>query len=171
MERLFLALWPDDVIRARLEATQRLLPHGIGRPTPGANLHLTLVFLGNVDAARRACVRDVCGRIRAATIEIVFDEIRCHARTGVAWASARVTPPPLSELAGRLQTALLPCQYRPEVRPFRAHVTLARAMRRRVTLALPEPIVWTVQEFCLVASTLSIGGARYAVQRCWPLGG
>ena len=52
MHRLFCALWPDAATRAALENARSALFPLSGRPVEAANLHVTLVFLGAVDAAR-----------------------------------------------------------------------------------------------------------------------
>ncbi|MDH5265059.1 MAG: RNA 2',3'-cyclic phosphodiesterase, partial [Betaproteobacteria bacterium] len=58
MARLFFALWPDAAARAALADLARATANRYGgRAVPAANLHLTLVFLGEVDPARIAALR------------------------------------------------------------------------------------------------------------------
>ena len=53
MARLFFALWPDEPARGRLAPlAAEVAAQASGKPVPIAKLHLTLAFLGEVDAAR-----------------------------------------------------------------------------------------------------------------------
>ena len=50
-KRLFLALWPDDDVRNQLSAVLKSAGHPIlsgGTPVKPENLHMTLLFLGDV---------------------------------------------------------------------------------------------------------------------------
>ena len=51
--RLFFALWPDNEVRRTLDQAGRQLHAACGgRRMRAPNVHLTLVFLGNVEIAR-----------------------------------------------------------------------------------------------------------------------
>lgn len=169
-ERLFLALWPDDAVRTALQALIASLGDIDARVIPARNLHLTLAFLGNVDAPRRHCVEQACDGIRAREFVLPLERVRSRARGGALWIEPAAVPPVLTDLAGKLRLSLGRCQFEPETRPYRAHVTLARAMRRRVAPVSFAPIMWRAQEFWLVKSVLESSGARYEIQRRWALG-
>ncbi len=169
-ERLFVALWPDDAVRTALQALVASLGDIDARVIPARNLHLTLAFLGNVDAMRRHCVERACDAIRARELVLPLERVRSRARGGVLWIEPAAVPPVLTDLVGELRLSLGRCQFEPETRPYRAHVTLARAMRRRAAPVSPAPILWRVKEFCLVKSVLESSGARYEIQRRWALG-
>lgn len=169
-ERLFLALWPEDAVRTALQALVASLRTVDARVIPAGNLHLTLVFLGAVDSARRRCVEQVCDSVRARKMVLALERVRSRAHGGVLWIEPAATPLALDELVDELRRSLGRCEFEAEARPFRAHVTLARAMRRRVAPIAPPPIVWNVRDFCLVKSTLEPSGARYEIQRRWALG-
>jgi 2'-5' RNA ligase len=59
-------------------------------------------------------------------------------------------------------------------RPFAGHLTLARVRgRARGPARLAGALIgasWPVEEIALMSSTLSSEGARYRVERAWPLG-
>jgi 2'-5' RNA ligase len=58
--RVFFALWPDPAVRARLHAESLRLSRLLGgKPSQPDSLHLTLVFVGEVENARLA---DLAGR-------------------------------------------------------------------------------------------------------------
>ncbi len=169
-ERLFLALWPDDAVRTALQELVAGLGPVEARVIPAHNLHLTLVFFGEVDEVRRRCVEQVCDGVRAREIVLPLDRIRSRARVGVLWIEPAAMPTAMTDLVRELGLSLQQCRFEPETRPYRAHVTLARAMRRRLAPISPTPIVWRAHEFCLVKSILEPGGARYEIRRRWPLG-
>jgi len=167
VERLFLALWPDDAVRTALAGLTADV--SAGRVVAAVNLHLTLVFLGAVDAGRRACIETICAGMRAPIFELLLTDVRWRSRAGIVWAAPAQAPDALCRLAVDLNAGLKTCGVVPETRPLRAHVTLARDVRRRPALALAKPIRWTVSEFCLVSSHLGRGGSRYIVERAWRL--
>ncbi|MEK7734146.1 MAG: hypothetical protein AAB329_01730, partial [Pseudomonadota bacterium] len=77
------------------------------------------------------------------------------------------------------------CGLEPETRPFKAHLTLARNVRRysgigrggRVAARMRHervddvaPVEWPVTALMLVSSETRPHGARYTILREWPLG-
>lgn len=169
--RLFLALWPDDAVRAQIMAARAgLAGHMDGRWIKPENLHLTLAFLGDVDQARIAEVMRIAGEIPGADFELRLDRAEFWPRNGVVCLSASRIPEPLQALAAELARGLGAAGFPLEARAFRAHLTLARKGRSRDTrLDLPEPIGWPVAGFRLVASRLSPAGADYRCVAAWPL--
>ena len=55
-QRMFFALWPESELRRSLHSLAADLPLRRSRPTHVADLHATLVFLGNVAEERVACI-------------------------------------------------------------------------------------------------------------------
>lgn len=170
MERLFFALWPDDVTRARIEAARLGAGMHDGRAIPTGNLHVTLVFLGALDRAQRLCTECAAAAIDARAFELVLDEVQWRRRAGMVWLAATQTPAALLDVVGALQQALVACGYRSERRAFTAHVTLARDVRRAPRGGAIVPIRWRANEFCLVRSEPTARGSAYTVERRWRLG-
>lgn len=170
--RLFFALWPEEPVRERLHGLrQDAVGTAVGRPVPRENLHLTLCFLGGVDAETRACVEQAAAAVAVPPFTLTFDRLGYWARPGVLWLGADETPARLSELVAQLRRVQAGCGSKPEGRPFRAHLTLARKVRRRPRLPEVAPLLWPVEAFTLVASETLPGGARYEVVARWPLRG
>ncbi len=167
-QRLFLALWPDEAVRQRLQAlaAQHI---GSGRRTRLENLHATLVFLGAIDAGARACVERVADSIEGQTFSVTLDGLEHRPRQAIVWAAASHVPAPLTRLVDQLRAGLMQCDFEPERRPYRLHVTLARNVRREQTVAAIDPIVWHIGNFVLVESRTHASGASYQVLRSWPL--
>jgi len=170
-QRLFFALWPDyDARQALARLARTLLPCGNGRPVAAQNLHLTIVFLGAVDAGFRDCAQRVAGSLSAPEFALEFRRIGYWPRARVLWSAPECTPEALTGLASTLRNALVACGHEPESRPFRAHVTLARKVRRPASETTHALIRWSVAEFHLVESETLAQGARYRSLGSWPLG-
>ena len=170
--RLFFALWPDGVLRRQLEIQVRRLPRRLGRPVPLENLHITLLFLGQVPATRLGCVLAAPEEVAAASFELTLDYVGHWPRPRVLWVGPRHTPPALFRLVGALRRALAPCGLDLDRRPYQAHMTVlrkvARAPERQVEI---EPVTWQVSSYSLMESIPGEGGVAYRELRRWPLTG
>ena len=170
-QRLFFALWPgDDVGRALARLAREHLPPGGGRLIAAANIHLTLAFLGPVDAGMRTCAERAARSVSAPAFELEFQHIGYWPRPRVLWSAPARTPEALGGLVSMLREALAACGHEPEARAFRAHVTLARKLRGPVNAFDHAPVCWPVSEFHLVESQTLAQGARYRSLASWPLG-
>lgn len=167
-ERLFFALWPCEQQRVALTRIQHGLPKHRGRLAGRDDLHITLVFLGDLDSDRRACAEKAADTIRAASFTLLLDRFGCFHRSKVLWCGATDRPQPLFELLSALNGGLLSCGFRPERRPFTPHVTLARKALPLPARALAHPIEWPVSTFVLVVARPG-ERPRYRVVREWPL--
>lgn len=170
--RLFFALWPSAALQSELmrRARKALRPGG-GRAVATDKLHLTLAFLGSVDARAQACMEAAAEGVRGEPFALSFDQLGHFPRPRVIWAGVSQVPAALGALVQDLTRALLPCGYRPESRPFQAHVTLMRKAARGPRPTAIEPLVWPVEDFALVESLTLPEGAQYRVLRRWPLAG
>ncbi|MES1162213.1 MAG: 2'-5' RNA ligase family protein, partial [Rhizobacter sp.] len=70
--RLFIGLLPEAAVRDALVAHQRRWYWGDGLPTRPERLHLTLHFLGEVDARREQALRDALAGEDVAPFELVL---------------------------------------------------------------------------------------------------
>lgn len=167
--RLFLALWPDDAVRARLaEAAGAVRVFTRGKPVADDNLHMTLAFLGRVPPAGLECVLGVAAGLSGEPFTLRLDRAAIWRRSGILWLAPSAPPPALHALARDLWAGLAYCGFRPDYRRFRAHVTVARSCAPAEVPAF-EPVEWPVPEFALVESETLPEGARYTVRRRWPL--
>lgn len=169
-ERLFFALWPPEAVQRRMAEVGDAALHGRGRRTPTHNLHLTLLFLGELEAEARACIESVADALESPPFTLVLDRFGHFPRPQVAWVGTEEAPRPLIDLVGGLARGLRRCGLPPPRRAFRAHVTLARKVRRAHARPI-DPIEWPVERFTLVRSTLTSEGAQYDTVRDWPLRG
>lgn len=170
--RLFFALWPDPATRARLAETIAPALEGLpGRHVPVENWHVTVAFLGEVDADRQACVESVVDGLQSAPFALELDVYGHWPRPQVVWLGAKVCPEPLRKLVQVLGQGLRACDVPTDDRPFAVHMTVLRKVRERPRLPRSESLVWRVESLALVESELSSAGSVYRVVRSWPLGG
>ncbi|HEY2590105.1 MAG TPA: RNA 2',3'-cyclic phosphodiesterase [Steroidobacteraceae bacterium] len=174
--RLFFAFWPSGAMREALSAAidGAMKAVHVGRPVPLGNLHVTLAFLGSVPEAsldrlveRAREVSGVGGP--GAPIEMRFDRIEHWPRAEILCAAASRMPARAEELSGALKSALVAADFRPDLKPFRAHVTLARQVRRApYDLGMPA-VTWSFGAFALIESRTLPEGSSYSVVGSWAL--
>jgi 2'-5' RNA ligase len=168
-DRLFFAFWPDAAIRHELE---RRLPAFLadasdGRPQRPDQWHVTLEFLGAVDAKRQPRAWAAADRVTVTPVEIEFDVLEHWRKPQVYSLVASRTPSPLAHMVDTLRAALAVEGFEPETRPYRPHVTLARKVRRARDGALQPPLLWRADRFTLVRSVTGPPGSRYEPLRWW----
>jgi RNA 2',3'-cyclic 3'-phosphodiesterase len=171
--RLFFALWPDDQARLGLAAAVRdLVPQGTGRPQRPDQWHVTLEFLGDVPESRIPVVVDAGAAASAAAsnCEIVFDRLEHWKRPEVLCLVAGSIPEPLAALVHALRSELQQRGFTPELRPFKAHVTLARRVPQPPHPGPVAPLPWRVRGVSLVQSLTERSGSRYVELAAWPAG-
>jgi len=169
-QRLFFALWPGDEVRQRLAAIASKSLKRRGRRIPAENLHLTLAFLGPVSSEVRRCAEDVADGVAAAPFTLEFTHLGFFPRPRVVWSGCDQTPEALTSLVDTLRRGLRGCGITPEVRPYRAHLTLARKASVEPGFGGPHaPIHWPVDAFHLLESKTLSSGAQYNILRSWTL--
>ena len=170
-QRLFFALWPDDTLRQQLVHRSRpLVQAAHGRPVPAENLHMTLAFLGNVNARQRDCVERMAETIACPSFDLALNCFGHWSRSQVLWFAPRETPEPLTRLVDVLAVGVRECGLSLDARPYRPHLTLARKVSSAPENKFVEPITWPVGHFVLVRSVPVPQGVAYEVVREWPLG-
>lgn len=184
--RLFVAVDPGEQVRRRLsawlDAGRRRWPLRWVRPD---QLHLTLQFLGEQPPAAVETLAAAYAAVAAGRgpVRLAFGEIGAFP----GWRRPRVLVlhvdggPALAELAAAVRAAgeAAAAGDRPDRKPWRPHLTLARFRGRAdpgVVAELrgwrPEPPPSVVADrFALVESRLEPGGARYRVVAEFPLAG
>jgi 2'-5' RNA ligase len=180
--RLFIAVAIPEAVKAKVEEAQaelrRALPeHGI-RWTRREQFHLTLKFLGDVDAAR---VEELSEAIRAACRGFGVLHLRAE-RVGffpdqryprVVWTGVQDQAERLPRLQEAVDAATRCFATEPKEERFTGHVTLARikALRRPEAEALgmaAESMAdrvfgqWTTGQVELMRSVLSPKGASHS---------
>jgi 2'-5' RNA ligase len=181
--RLFFALWPDEAQRAALSrAARKLLRACGGRPVPAENLHVTLAFLGFVPGARLEELRRIAGGVAAALprealplvlrLEQLMHFPQAQVLAVLASPPPGSTPPAaVGALAAALTSETATAGFRPDLKPFRAHVTVARKVVRAPRERAIRAVEWIFASFALIESRTHETGAVYSVLESYTLNG
>lgn len=162
-KRLFFALPVSDAQRRALAQWRRSLNLRSGKPVPAANFHVTLLFLGDVDAAQ---VPAICAAVDqlalpAVALRLALDRLQVWQRASALVLEPQHTPPALLQLVYALQQALLPLRVEVANREYRPHLTLSRDYRGQPPEASSAP------EFYLGARHFTLYESRKGAY--WPL--
>lgn len=166
--RLFLALWPDDEVRAALDRAADGVDafRGQGRRVAAAKLHITLHFLGGWpqpphDVIER--VRAAISGVQARGFHLVVDHAGSFRGARVGWLAPGGNSgldALWSDLGHALDAAGIETRRHERFAP---HVTVLRAFRDALDEVPVEPVSWPVQDFVLVHSH---DGHYDIVERC-----
>jgi 2'-5' RNA ligase len=170
----WLGEWAQGLRRQGLTATNWSAP---------ALYHITVRFLGETPEERLARLAECAARAAedAAPFALRFSELGAFARSRVLWLGLEDDAglAGLQALYRRLEQALADAGLaKPETRPYRPHLTLARGfhaadLRRlapRARRLPPGAPVVRVAELVLFESVREAGRLRYPKIGTWPLG-
>jgi 2'-5' RNA ligase len=179
--RTFIAVPLSEAIRDELAALRRELERGLAdmKWTETQNLHITLVFLGEVDDRE---LPEVCRLTQAAVdaVELRAFPLRVAGlgcfphprRPRVLWAGVDEGAEELKLLHAALADQLAALGFRQEDRPFEPHVTLGRTKSggpvRELAALLSAKANWraggqTAAEVHVMGSELTPRGPRYTL--------
>ena len=173
--RAFFGLPLPDAHRAQLDSylAQCASREPRFRWTPAPNLHLTVRFLGHVDAALAEAVADRLEDAHLTGFDLQLGDVGAFKRgrlARVVWVGLLRGAESLAALASRVEGECTAAGLDPETRKFNAHLTLARA-RARDGAALgdlsppPQMAVWRADELILYRSHLGRAGSVYEPMR------
>ena len=168
--RLFFAAWPAPEVQHALhrigEEAQRECG---GRAIQERNIHLTLVFLGNVERVRLPQLKAIAAGIVAVPCDLTFDRVEYWRHNRILWAGVERCPASLLALVSGLSLGLRAIGLDPDSRPYLPHITLLREARRAPMGSRVTEIAWPVRDFALIESVERGKGRVYEVLRRWPL--
>ncbi len=186
--RLFIALELPPHVKGALQETQEALrsrlPEGAVKWGSPESFHLTLIFLGTVQAWEADEIAGVVARAAGRTGALELRTGRLGAfpslsRPSVLWVGVEGALAELDALhaavTGRLDERLLVH----ERGAFKPHLTLGRAETRRpalwrelgsllATAPGPKPVAWRAEAVSLVRSELRPQGARHTPLAVFP---
>ncbi len=167
-QRLFFALWPDDLCRERLvREAKRLHELFGGRVALRESIHMTLLFLGELTSDQAEVMHGIGERARMRSFSLHMAGAGCWVHNHIAWLAPAVTPEPLAQLVMGLRRSASEAGVVIERRPFTPHLSLIRHAQCRPVEAKIALFEWRVQDFVLVRSQLDAGASRYEIVGRW----
>ncbi len=168
-KRLFFALWPTAAEQQRFsEIALQASTSDSNRLVAAHRLHLTLSFLGSVDAATEVCARHVADTLAWQPFSLNIDRLGWFARPKVLWAGCTTIAPALANLVATLQEGMMRCSVNVDTRPFRPHITLARKVGTAPAQEKLNVVTCHFNEFSLVESRPERNGVCYETLARWP---
>ena len=189
--RLFIAVIVPEEVKTEIEKAQaalrRALPGGCVRWTKREQFHLTLKFLGNLEAQRieslAEAVRKACQGFAA--LELRAERVGCFPNLRsprVIWAGVRDREERLPPLQRAVEAATRDFTKEESPERFTGHVTLGRikGLKRAEVEVLAGLVsglgasffgAWTAEEIEIIRSQLSPNGARHTTIATIPLSG
>jgi 2'-5' RNA ligase len=176
MLRLFFALRPAFELATGILSTATPLLAELGaQPAPVGNLHATMCFIGPVAPERLDALCAAAAGVRSRHCEIEFDTFEYWEKPRILVAGASRESPEANSLSLALQEAASAAGFAPDVKPLRAHLTLARkisptsANKFSWPLKISPGFVVRCVQFVLMESRRDETGSIYSVVEEWPL--
>lgn len=132
--RLFIAIQLNEDIKDELaKIISRLKASSIkGNFTHRDNLHITLVFLGEVEASRLDLIQQTMNEIKSAPFSLSLRDLGSFNRRGGNLYWIGIAPSPLLEkIHQQLEEKLTRVGFTLEKRPFKPHLTIGRQVITR----------------------------------------
>jgi len=176
MLRLFFALQPSLEQGTLLTAQVAPLAAQLGtRVVPAQNLHATLCFIGALEPARLDALRAAAASLRGRPVRLTFDALEYWETPKILCATASGDSSAAAELALALGEAAVAAGFAPDIKPFRAHLTLARKISAAQAATVPwplplvSPMVMRADTFVLMSSRREEAVSIYSAVDSWPL--
>lgn len=165
--RLFFALWPDPAVAEQLAAGYAPIEVS---PNSKADLHLTVLFLGQVPESQVGALVAAAGSIQNPAIQQLLVRLEFWPQSGViCWVGDPVHA--LERLRAALERAVSNAgvELQPERMEFRPHVTLGRSLQGAPGFVPPpvEPLLLHSRRFTLAESVPRRDGRRYEQLASW----
>lgn len=168
MKRLFFALWPDPQTRTKIEILNQTISIPGIKKVSAHNLHITLLFLGNTDAATEMRLRQLASTIGTQSFVVQFTQLDFWRKPKILCLTAPGYDTQLTLLVDSLTAIAKQCAMQTEDRTYQPHITLARKAHSLINVDVC-PIEWQADSFCLLESLSTTSGVRYQVVQRWEL--
>jgi 2'-5' RNA ligase len=173
--RVFFAIWPHGKAQKQLAGlVQQLGLDSLcgGRKTKAENIHLTLVFVGEVDSSQVETLCQVAGEVERCgmkAFDIAIEKIRYWKHNSIVYGELSIIPQELMELVTALRNALSAAGFSLEERPYKPHITLMRNASCRTLPESMKPVSWRAREWVFIRSDQTSAGVSYVPIGRWSL--
>lgn len=168
--RIFFALLPDSKTLNAIEYHLAQFSPNIGKKVAPDNIHITLLFLGNVDMKNIEALCLDCDSISLPSFSLEISQAGWWQKPKILWLAPEKPVPPLNDLVSALNTAAARRQLPFSNRKYFPHITLMRKVTEAPQYPVIEPFTWTARDFCLMQSITRPEGVQYVELARWPLG-
>ncbi|WP_339547751.1 RNA 2',3'-cyclic phosphodiesterase [Pseudomonas sp. RA_35y_Pfl2_P32] len=140
-KRLFFALPCEPAQSRAIVQWRSTLGHLEGRPIAAQNLHLTLMFLGDVAVTQLPGLYAAAAQVRVPgeALRVRLDQLQAWHRAGMLLLVPTEPVPALLQLVYALHQAMLALGFVDAPREYRAHLSLVRDFRAPVPEADSAP--------------------------------
>lgn len=172
--RVFFAIWPKEAVWRQLyDLSEKVELVCGGRRTRAESIHLTLIFLGEMEINQLHALCLAAKTARGQVFNFIVEGIRYWKLNRLVCAETGEVPPELFDLVDSLKNTLSAYGISFDHRAFTPHITLVRKAQRHVLpkslIHLVEPIVWPVNEYILVKSEQASNRSVYTPIGRWSL--
>lgn len=167
--RYFFALSPDLNSRMQIQHIMKRLPEDQSlKLQTTANLHQTLLFLGQLDQQQINALLTLTESINCPAIYMQFDLLSYWAEPRIYCLTSRAPSAELFNLVNQLQQFASDAKIDVDLRPYQPHITLARKAREAISLRI-APVIFRAQELVLMKSVSTEQGPQYYPMMHWPI--
>jgi 2'-5' RNA ligase len=172
MLRLFFALQPT--LEQNIALTAQVAPLIVGAQSVRAeNLHATLCFIGAVEPEELDGLRAAAEKVHVRRVELRFDTLEHWDSPRIVCATTSEESESAGDLAVALGDATIAAGFTPDIKPFRAHLTLARKVPRDLSVTFPQSLtpsaIVRCDRFVLMESRRDESGSIYSAVDSWAL--
>lgn len=142
-----------------------------GKFVPVQNLHITLVFIGDVDESELQCLKQCASGLSLAPFNLQIDLLGSFGKKAL-WLGCQHIPAELFQLHTTLKKGLQnDCGRQLDSRSFIPHITLQRRLADPLPrpTKLERPLNWSVKHFSLIQSKTGGQASTYSELACWDL--
>lgn len=167
--RYFFALSPDLSSRMQIQHIMKRLPDDPSlKLQTTANLHQTLLFLGQLNQQQINALLKHTDSIRCPMINMQFDHLSYWAVPKILCLTSRAPTADLYDLVKKLQHIAIEAEIDVDVKPYQPHITLARKASEAVSVPI-APVCFKADELVLMKSVSTEQGPQYQPMLHWPI--
>lgn len=167
--RYFFALSPDTSSRMQIQHIMKRLPDDPSLKLQNtANLHQTLLFLGQLDQQQLNALLKQTDSIRFPAIDMQFDHLSYWDGPKIFCLTSRAPSAELYSLVNQLEHIASQADIKVDEKPYLPHITLARKASESLDVPI-APVHFKVEQLVLMKSVSTDHGPQYQPVMHWPV--
>ncbi|WP_026376876.1 RNA 2',3'-cyclic phosphodiesterase [Aestuariibacter salexigens] len=147
---------------------QKALP-ALPKAVPAANFHITLAFLGNIDARQQETLISNLDSLIEKTFSLELDITGWFKKPQVLWIGCEHIPEQLAKLAASTASAARASSIQVRTDTYTPHVTLAHKVKEPPAALFTPSVQCHFGQFHLFESLSTAHGVTYPIRHTWPL--